>query len=91
MVGFSEKNSGAVRLGCGLYDWVFQTHDPFLVEDLKITVKFMLVLPSDTLYPLMHWFSKLPYPWCSPAEALNGMPKLAGIKSVLDFINRIEI
>jgi hypothetical protein len=91
MVGFSDKKSGAVRLGCGHYDWLFQTSDPSLVERLKITVKFMLVLSPDSLYPLMHWLSKLPYPWCPPAEALNEMPKLAEIKSVFDFINHVII
>jgi hypothetical protein len=62
LVGFSDKGSGAVRLGCGNYDWLFQTNDPSLVEKLKITVRFMLVLSPDSLYPLMHWLSKLPYP-----------------------------
>jgi hypothetical protein len=91
LVGFSEKKSGAVRLGCGHYDWLFQGKNPSLVEGLKITVKIMLVLSPDSLYPLMHWLSKLPYPWCSPAEALNGIPKLAEIKSVFDFISQVRI
>ncbi len=89
LVGFSEKNSGAVRLGCGYYDWSFAIDDSSLVAKLKITIKFMLVLTPDSLYPVMQWLSALPYPWCSPTEALNGMPKLAEIKSVADFIHRV--
>ena len=88
MVGFSERESGAVRVGCGHYDWLFQTNDPCLVERLRITVKVMQALSPDYLYPLMNWLSKLPYPWCSPAEALNDMPKLAELKGVFNFINQ---
>jgi hypothetical protein len=91
LVGFSEKNSGSVRLGCGHYDWLFQTNDRCLVERLKITVKFMLVLSPECLFPLMRWLSKLPYPWCSPTEALNDVPKLAEIKSIFDFISQVRI
>ena len=90
MVGFSEKESGAVRLGCGQYDWAFQANDPSLIEGLRITIKFMLVLPPDNLDPLMQWLSKLPYPWCSPADALRDMPKRAEIKNVFYFVSQVN-
>jgi hypothetical protein len=91
LVGMSEKKSGAVRVGCGRYDWLFETNDPCLVERLKITVNDMQVLSPDCLRPVMDWLSNLPYPWCPADEAINGIPDLAGLKPIFNFIDRNRI
>ena len=88
LVGMSEKETGSVRVGCGHYDWLFQTDDPYLIDSLKITVNLMLTLPPHSLRPVMDWLSNLPYPWCRIEEMTNGMPDLAGLEAVFDCINR---
>src|SRR5262245_1818722 len=45
IVGMSEKMTGAVRVGCGSYDWAFQREEPYLVQRLVISIKIMRVLP----------------------------------------------
>ena len=37
LVGMSEKESRRVRVGCGRYDWLFQSQGQRLVEQLTIT------------------------------------------------------
>jgi hypothetical protein len=88
MVGMSEKASGAIRVGCGYYDWSFQISEPHLVEKLGITIKMMEVLPSDYLRPVMGWLPRLPYPWCPTSEATKGMPDLAALEEVRKFIDQ---
>ena len=46
LVGMSAKAGGDLRVGCGSYDWFFQTGDRCLVERLEITVERMQVLPA---------------------------------------------
>jgi hypothetical protein len=88
MVGMSEKASGAIRVGCGYYNWSFQISEPHLVEKLGITIKMMEVLPSDYLRPVMSWLHRLPYPWCPTSEATKGMPDLAAFEEVRKFIDQ---
>jgi hypothetical protein len=87
VVGMSEKKTGAVRLGCGHYDWSFQISGPHLVDKLGIAIKTMLVLPPECLQPVMDWLSALPYPWCRPSEAVREMPSLAAMDDVRKFID----
>jgi hypothetical protein len=88
LVGMSLKESGAVRVGCGRYDWFFQTVVPGLVERLKITIDAMEVLPAENLVPVMGWLSKLPYPWCLADEAIRAMPTLAELAPVRNYLER---
>jgi hypothetical protein len=88
MVGMSEKASGAVRVGCGYYDWSFQIAEPHLVERLRITIKMMKVLPPENLGPVMGWLFKMPYPWCLASEAIKAMPDLAALDEVRTFIDK---
>ncbi len=73
LVGMSEKDGGAVRVGCGRYDWSFQPCS-FLVERLCITIDRMHALPAPDLDPVMAWLSSLPYPWCPPRQAAATAP-----------------
>ena len=88
MVGMSERETGAVRVGCGRYDWHFQTAEPFLARELTITIAFMQILPPITLEVIMGWLSGLPYPWCPAQTAVTGAPRVEGLAVILDYISK---
>jgi hypothetical protein len=88
MVGMSEKADGAVRVGCGRYDWSFQQQAPFLVERLLITIEVMQVLPPRDLECIMGWLTALPYPWCSASAAIGSAPSLRVLEPVLQYVGR---
>lgn len=76
LVGMSEKDSRSVRVGCGRYDWQFQSHGQHLVERLTITIHRMESLPPSCLAAVSNWLSRLPYPWCTAQSALADIPSL---------------
>ena len=86
MVGMSEKESGAVRVGCGRYDWLFESGEPFLTRELTITIEFMQILPAETLEAIMDWLFGLPYPWCPVQTAVASAPKVGGLDVILDYL-----
>jgi hypothetical protein len=88
MVGMSERESGAVRVGCGCYDWLFQTGEPYLTRELTITIELMQILPPNTLEVIMEWLSGLPYPWCPVQEAAGRAPRVEGLSVILDYISK---
>jgi hypothetical protein len=88
MVGMSERETGAVRVGCGRYDWRFQSSEPFLTRDLTITIEFMQILPPGTVGVIMDWLSGLPYPWCPVTKAVASAPKVEGLAVILDYIGQ---
>jgi len=88
MVGMSERETGAVRVGCGRYDWRFQSGEPFLTRELTITIEFMQVLAPSTLEAIMDWLSGLPYPWCPAQTAVTSAPKVEGLAVILDYITQ---
>jgi hypothetical protein len=61
MVVMTEKESRAVRVGCGSYDWHFAS-DSFLADRLSITVEAMQSLPSQDVEEVMNWVSALSLP-----------------------------
>lgn len=73
LVAMSDKSSGEVRVGCGLYEWQFSPGSG-LVEKLTITIEHMKTLPTTDLQPIMDWVSSLDYPWCSQEEAVSNIP-----------------
>jgi hypothetical protein len=86
MVGMSERESGAVRVGYGLYDWLFEAPKFFPARELTITIEFMQILPEENLEPIMNWLSGLPYPWCPAQTAVARAPEVEGLKLILDYI-----
>lgn len=88
MVGMSERETGAVRVGCGRYDWQFQSGEPFLTRELTITIEFMQVLAPSTLEVIMDWLSGLPYPWCPVPKAVGSAPKVEGLAVILDYVSK---
>lgn len=90
LVGMSEKESGAVRVGCGRYDWSFRVPDLVLVEKLKITIECMQSLPSPTCSVVMAWLAQLPYPWCEARIAVRSIPQLHELRTVAEHLARVH-
>jgi hypothetical protein len=82
LVVMTEKASGAVRVGCGHYDWKFDT-DSHLATHLTITIEAMHLLDAAYQEPVMAWASGLPYPWCTGQQSCTGAPDIAPLQSVL--------
>lgn len=89
LVGMSEKGSGAVRIGCGRYDWSFHAPALVLVENLRITIELMQSLPAHACPGVMAWLAQLPYPWCKAEAALESMPRLEALRAVADHLARV--
>jgi hypothetical protein len=87
LVGMSEKDSRAVRVGCGRYDWSFSQQGPRLVERLKITIDLMQSLAPACLTSVMDWMSRLPYPWCPAQDALRNAPEIEGLQPIRQFLS----
>jgi hypothetical protein len=87
LVAMSEKDSRAVRVGCGRYDWQFAP-DSRLVERLSVTIETMQTLPPGDVDAVMDWVSALPWPWCPAARALRSAPGLRGLRVVLEYVGR---
>jgi hypothetical protein len=88
LVGMSEKQTRAVRVGCGRYDWLFQSQAPRLVERLTITIDLMESLVPNSLNQVIDWLSRLPYPWCPPQIALASAPPLHGLEPIRHYVAR---
>ena len=85
LVAMSEKQGGAVRLGCGRYDWSF-TRAERKVRALTITIEAMEILPSETLKPVMNWISARPYPWCDRRALMAAAPNHPLVLHVLQLL-----
>jgi len=85
LVAMSDKHSGEVRVGCGMYDWQFEPESN-LAEGLTITIEHMATLPATDLAPVMAWASTLDYPWCNVHAVMNGLPDAAGLQAVLQYV-----
>ena len=88
LVAMSEKESGALRLGSGRYDWVFTRDARRLVEKLVITIDVMQRLDPGGLRALMEWVAALPYPWCPADLAAKSAPKTIDIAETLRRLGR---
>lgn len=86
LVGMSAKQGGAVRVGCGHYDWHFGSDDPRRVKKLAIDIEVMCVLPAQTLEPIMQWLAALPYPWCSSFQACERIPAIEALGPIERFL-----
>lgn len=89
LAGMSARENGAPRIGCGRYDWYFSADERCLAKRLVITIEVMSVLPETELEALMAWLSSLPYPWCTPGEAVSAMPARDGLAAVERYLSRV--
>lgn len=90
LVGMSEKDGGAVRVGCGQYHWTFRDDSPRQVERLRITIDHMHVLSPSHLSTVMNWLSHLPYPWCPRKAVLQTAPRLDDLRWLLEGLEEME-
>jgi hypothetical protein len=89
LVGMSAIQGGAVRVGCGHYAWHFGSDDG-RVKKLAIDIDVMCVLPAEGSKPIMQWLAALPYPWCSNIKAREGIPDIAALQPIENFLRRTE-
>lgn len=87
-VGMSGKRNGPIRVGCGRYDWHFTDDARCLIEHAVITIEHMVQVPATEIDRIMGWVSALPYPWCTPSDALKSMPTDAVLSDVRRYIER---
>ncbi|KGU83314.1 hypothetical protein E3Z27_14015 [Pseudomonas mediterranea] len=85
LVAMSDKHSGEVRVGCGVYDWQFEPAS-HRAERLTITIEHMATLPAADLAPVMAWVSALDYPWCDVRTIMDNAPDAAGLQAVLQYV-----
>ncbi|MBW9112108.1 hypothetical protein JNB88_00400 [Rhizobium cauense] len=90
LVGMSEKNNGAIRVGSGRYDWYFSSGDRCLIEKLIITIDVMQVLPADELDAIMGWIHVLPYPWCTAEDAISAMPRFEWLFPIERYLKSVR-
>lgn len=88
LVGMSAKADGAVRVGCGRYDWRFEAAAPHRVAELRITIEAMQMLPALALDDVMPWLSSMPYPWCDAQRMREAMPDLDALDAVRRYLSR---
>ena len=90
LVGMSAKNNGPIRVGCGRYDWYFTADEQCLAERLIITIDVMHIFQETEIDAVMGWVSGLPYPWCTPNEAIAIMPRVEGLEPIEAYLEQVQ-
>lgn len=88
LVAMSEKDGGAVRVGCGRYEWLFAPRDGRACA-LTISIEAMELLPADALKQVTAWMAGLSYPWCSTHTTINEAPDIQGVQRVLHALDEL--
>jgi hypothetical protein len=88
LVGMSAKAGGAIRVGCGRYDWHFAADGR--VQRLVIAIDVMKLLGPQKLSATMTWLSALPYPWCRAEEAMTRMPASKGLAEIKAYLGQVR-
>ena len=86
----SAKGNGPIRVGSGRYVWYFTPDERCLVERLVITIDLMKMFPATELDAIMGWLTGLPYPWCTPADALEAMPPIPELMAVETYLRQVR-
>lgn len=79
LVVMRERESGLPRLGCGRYDWRFDSASG-RTSELRIRIDCMLVLAYGALSPLLAWAATLPAPWCALPQVMDTAPARAALQ-----------
>jgi hypothetical protein len=90
LVGMSARSNGQIRIGCGRYDWYFAPDKTCHVEKLVIAIDVMNIFPATELAVSMNWLSGLPYPWCTPGEAIRAMPAIEGLAEIKSYLTEVQ-
>ncbi|UUW72787.1 hypothetical protein [Pseudomonas oryzihabitans] len=85
LVGMSAKDSKEVRIGCGLYEWSFDSESGH-VTYLHIRIDRMQTGPVYELEPLMDWLRTLDYPWCEGRSLASQAPRLSALEDILPYL-----
>jgi hypothetical protein len=88
LVGMTQRADGEVRVGCGRYDWRFQSAAPGLANELRITIECMQRLPAGELSAILAWLGKLEYPFTSARAVAAEAPALPALAPVLRYLGR---
>jgi hypothetical protein len=87
LVVMTEKESKALRVGCGRYEWAFEREPELSVTELIITIEVMVILDEALTGEIMRWVGQLDYPWIS-AAAVTCMPFIPELQSVREYLER---
>lgn len=90
LVGMSAKQGGAIRVGCGHYNWHFGSDDDRRVKKLGIEIEVMCVLANQSSESIMQWLAALPYPWCSNVQACESIPAIDALRPIERFLAPTE-
>jgi len=88
LVGMTERSSGHVRVGCGVYEWTFEPQAPHLASRLVVVIEAMQVLPLTDYERAFDWLRALNYPWSSPDAALEDIPAIEPLAPIAQFLDR---
>jgi hypothetical protein len=50
----------------------------------------MHIFAETEIDAIMGWLSSLPYPWCTPDEAIAGMPALEGFEPIKPYLEQVR-
>jgi hypothetical protein len=89
LVCMSDKNTGAVRIGFGEYEWVCRDGSG-VISKLAITIEEMKTLPSELSHSIFQWANMLPYPWCSNDVLLRSTPNIPAVQEIVRFLGRYQ-
>lgn len=88
LVGMTDKESKAVRVGCGSYEWSLVYEPVACATALVIDIEVMQVLDPSAGRPVLAWLEGLSYPWSTVAEVVRTAPALAPLTPVLGALGR---
>jgi hypothetical protein len=83
IVAMTDKGSRNFRIGCGRYEWEFESKPPHLARRLVIFIAEMQVLPASVAPEAYAALASLTYPWSSPAEVRAAASRYAFLAPVV--------
>jgi hypothetical protein len=86
LVCMTEKDTGAVRVGFGRYEWRCADKSG-AISALGITIEEMASLPKESSNEILGWARRLPYPWCPPALLAEHAPSIPVVDRIVRALN----
>lgn len=90
IVCMREKNSGNVRIGYGLYDWIFTSGENTKVKHLIITIEEMFKLEKEYSSAFFEWLEGLSYPLCSIETFFKNSPQNEEVQTIENYFRKVE-
>jgi hypothetical protein len=79
----TDKESKAVRVGCGSYQWSLAYEPAPCATALVINIEVMQVLDPSAQRHVLAWLGGLSYPWSSAPEVVRTAPALKELTPIL--------